>query len=551
MLKCRLCRSKRANATGPAVAEFSKPDTLKYMTCATTTVKPRKMSDSASKASQKRSYPGRRRSDHIYLSRNFAPVQSETVTMGVPVTMGKLPICLDGEYLRNGPNPQIDFRAQGMPYHWFDGDGMVHGVVLKGGAVCVTYVNKWVLTERFVIDRARGYGFAEQGEVANGNLMVMAEAMDGPNGVMKGRANTNVQYHAGSLMALHEGDVPYKLSLPYLDTLGRHDFGGKLQHRFTAHPKRDLTTGEMVFFGCDQGPVEPWAYYGLLDKQGALVRSFPIPGLRGPAFMHDMAMTEHYSILLEFPLFLRFKDVDVTGNGGWSWEGDTKPTRIGVLPRHAPSGQTIQWFSAPACFAFHVANAWESSKEEITLVMCVSDRMDFKLNKAAPTYLEKMVIDLSRVKPTERTRLLCVKCEFPVTALEKQGRYSRYIYCVRMGPPAPGHMDALIKYDMETGKHWIHKFADGMFGGECIFVKDHNELAEDAGYLMTFTHNEKTGISEFYLIDAQSMDATPVARVRLPTRVPYGFHGTWVSAKEIREQQQAQQQALQAYQAKL
>jgi carotenoid cleavage dioxygenase-like enzyme len=50
---------------------------------------------------------------------------------------------------------------------------------------------------------------------------------------------------------------------------------------------------------------------------------------------------------------------------------------------------------------------------------------------------------------------------------------------------------------------------------------------EDAGYLMTFVHDENTGVSEFAVIDATAPARGPIARVPLPQRVPYGFHGAW------------------------
>ena len=61
-----------------------------------------------------------------------------------------------------------------------------------------------------------------------------------------GCANTALVYHAGQLLALHEGDAPYALRLLEgggpMRTLGRRTFGGRLAHPFTAHPKLDPVT---------------------------------------------------------------------------------------------------------------------------------------------------------------------------------------------------------------------------------------------------------------------------------------------------------------------
>ncbi len=58
----------------------------------------------------------------------------------LPVT-GTIPDYLDGRYLRNGPNPVGELDP--ALYHWFSGDGMVHGVRIRDGAA-QWYRNRWV-----------------------------------------------------------------------------------------------------------------------------------------------------------------------------------------------------------------------------------------------------------------------------------------------------------------------------------------------------------------------------------------------------------------------
>ena len=64
-----------------------------------------------------------------YLQDSFAPVHEELTAFDLEVT-GTIPDHLDGRYLRIGPNPATD---PGEGYHWFMGEGMVHGVRLDGG----------------------------------------------------------------------------------------------------------------------------------------------------------------------------------------------------------------------------------------------------------------------------------------------------------------------------------------------------------------------------------------------------------------------------------
>ena len=64
-----------------------------------------------------------------YLEGNFGPVAEELTVTDLDVT-GALPPELSGRYLRIGPNP---WPIPEGPYHWFTGDGMVHGVELRDG----------------------------------------------------------------------------------------------------------------------------------------------------------------------------------------------------------------------------------------------------------------------------------------------------------------------------------------------------------------------------------------------------------------------------------
>ena len=76
----------------------------------------------------------------IYLEDSKAPVEEEVTAFDLEVT-GNIPEELDGRWLRNGPNPfgPVDSEA----YHWFLGDGMIHGVRLRGGKA-EWYRNRWV-----------------------------------------------------------------------------------------------------------------------------------------------------------------------------------------------------------------------------------------------------------------------------------------------------------------------------------------------------------------------------------------------------------------------
>ena len=65
---------------------------------------------------------------------------------------------------------------------------------------------------------------------------------------------------------------------------------------------------------------------------------------------------------------------------------------------------------------------------------------------------------------------------------------------------------------------------------------------EDDGYLVSFVHNESAldhAGSELVIYDARSFSSQAVARIRMPQRVPYGFHSTWVPEAEFQQQWEA------------
>ena len=97
--------------------------------------------------------------------------------------------------------------------------------------------------------------------------------------------------------------------------------------------------------------------------------------------------------------------------------------------------------------------------------------------------------------------------------------------------------DGLIKYDLVKGTSEHHVYGQGRTGGEGVFVPRPDSTGEDDGWLVTYVHDAASGTSELVVVEARDFRAPPVARVLLPVRVPYGFHGTWIASAELARQQ--------------
>jgi len=453
-----------------------------------------------------------------FLRGNYAPVREEVTAGDLPV-VGKIPAELDGMFVRNGPNPQFDPIGR---YHWFDGDGMLHGVRLRDGKA--SYRNRFIQTR----------GWKEEREAGKALYTGMLEPPDlkkilTGGSPFKNAANTALVYHAKKLLALWEGGNPHEIRVPDLATVGEETFGGKLRHAFTAHPKVDPKSGEMFAFGYDV--QKPYLRYSVFDAGGALVRTVPID-LPRPTMMHDFAVTEHHAVFFDLPAIFDVPAM-LAGEPGITWQPE-HGARIGVLPRAATSGESVRWFELPPFYVFHFLNAWESADgKTISVVGCRNERMpvSFGDDEVGPVQprLHRWTIDLAGGDVAEE-QLDDRPCDFPRVAPARETRHGRYGYVASIGHEKglDGGFDAIAKYDLEAGTSELHTLDAGMQCGETVFAPNPDGTAEDDGWLLNLVVDKATRDTALWVLDAQDVTAEPLAKVKMPRRVPPGFHGSWM-----------------------
>ncbi|XP_031373616.1 carotenoid 9,10(9',10')-cleavage dioxygenase 1-like isoform X1 [Punica granatum] len=491
-----------------------------------------------------------------YLSGDFGPVPETTPVSNLPIT-GHLPDCLNGEFVRVGPNAKF---APIAGYHLFDGDGMIHGLRIKNGKA--TYVSRFVKTSKLKQEEFFGSSkFAKIGDLKGlfGLLMVGVQILRAKLKVLDvsygtGTGNTALVYHHGKLLSLHEFDKPYVIKVLEdgdLQTLGMMDYDKRLLHPFTAHPKVDPVTGEMFTFGYSQMP--PYVTYRVISKDGFMHDPVPIT-IPESVMMHDFAITESYAIFMDLPFYFR-PTAMVKGNKLPLVFDATKKARFGVLPRYAKTELQIRWFELPNCFIFHNANAWEE-EDEVVLVTCRVENPDLEmLNGAVKETAESFRTELHEMRFNMNTGLASQRklsestVDFPRINEAYTGRKQRYVYGALIESMAK--VAGIVKFDLQAepveGKEKIElggnvkgifRLGAGRFGSEAVFVPREPGIAieEDDGYLILFVHDEKTGKSSVNVIDAKTMSADPVAVVDLPRRVPYGFHALFVTEEQLRLQ---------------
>ena len=449
-----------------------------------------------------------------FLQGLMAPVSDERDDRDLEV-IGEIPSALRGMFVRTGPNQQ--FAPMGA-YHPFDGDGMLHAVYLEDGKA--RYRNRWVESKALLAERARGracYGGMSNFQFPEPDVMEEA-------GMMKNTANTATVRHAGRYFTMVESCAPTEFDRD-LDTLGEHDFNGLLQGPFTAHPKVDPVTGDMLFFG--YSPMAPYLRYSEVNAAGELTNTTEID-IPAPVMMHDFVVTQNYAIFFDAPAVFDLERI-LAGGEPMRWMPENG-TRVGIIPRGG-SGDDVRWFEMANCYVVHFFNAWETGNTIEIRAPRMSDMpggFNFENPGAAREPMPwRWVIDLDTGKVTDE-QISDIAAEFPRISERRTGLLTRFGYaCPQRTWDFEFDFEGVVKFDFETGVAQSHYYGATEVCGEHAFAADPNGTAEDDGWLMSFVSDKATETSELVILDARDVGAGPVARVKMAARVPIGFHGNW------------------------
>ncbi len=432
-----------------------------------------------------------------FLSGNFAPVEAETTSFDLGVH-GRIPEGLDGRFLRIGPNPIGPIDP--LNFHWFVGTGMAHGLRLRGGRA-EWYRSRFVLSAK----AAEALGHAP---------------IPGPGaGRRDGEVNTHFTTAAGKLYALVEaGNLPVELD-DELESVARSDFGGTLEAGFAAHPRYDPATGVQHAIAYEAGqPVR----YLTLDAAGraATVARIDLPET---PMIHDVAFTASSIVVLDLPVTFQLEAAR-TGFP-WLWN-EHKDARVGLLPRDGDV-ERLRFFEAPRCFVFHFLNAYDDGDR--TIVDVVRHPRMFATDQGGPNeglpMLARWTLDRSSGRLVEA--ILDERGpEFPRINGTYAGRPYRYGYTAHAS--AAHHTGPAVKHDLERRSSEVHVYGPGRVTLEPVFVPRQGARAEDDGWILSYVYDAGRDKSDVVILDARHFAGDPVATIRLPVRVPFGFHGGWV-----------------------
>ena len=463
-----------------------------------------------------------------------APFRAEVDVFDLEVD-GELPTDLEGTFYRVQPDFLYPPRCDNdVP---FNGDGHISMFRFAGGHA--DYKGRYVRTQRYKVQR-------EARQALFGTYRNRDTDDPSVRKLSGGTANTNLIYHADRLFALKEDSPPVQLDPNTLETLDDYyTFNGKLNSQtFTAHPKLDPISGEMIGFGYEArgNATDDVAVYAV-DKKGDITWEcwikVPYVGM-----LHDFAITQTHIAFLVIPMATNVEQMK-QGGVHFAWDSDL-PTYFGVM-RRGGDGKDLRWFKGPEKCATHVMNAFsDGDMIYVDMDMAESNQFPFFPNVRGPFDFKKAEGRMTRlsVNLKQKAETYDRDVMYPEIGVlpRTDERYWSLPYKFGIMPviDASKPMDqsrvgttgfvinTWTRFDHDKKKSTSWYVGDVSSLQEPQFAPRGKDAPEGSGYVIGLCNRYLEKRTDLLVLDAEHMDDGPIATVKLPFALRNGIHGHWV-----------------------
>jgi carotenoid cleavage dioxygenase-like enzyme len=505
----------------------------------------------------------------------FSSIAETPSTIPLSVS-GVLPRYLSGTLLRNGPGAFELDHADGSSTpvrHWFDGTSMLHGFTIDGAAGTVSYRSR--VTAQGLVRAAKaapsaakwngGITFGLQdpckGALAKVFSLFTSASVDPETGTTPMNVGVTIQRIPGlGLTSRTDGNFMFSFDKNTLEieeflnwkavtmkeTMDQRD-ERKISGVMTAsHGVIDDVSREYFNYSYAFGR-EPITYEVFrVGSSGCAERLAEIHDRA--AYLHSLAASQRYVILIVYPQFLSGPRLlyEKSIVGAMSFNASAH-THFHVIERETK--RVVGMYTAPACFAFHVVNAFDDSAGDLQVDLCMYSGGDI---------VHQLTVENLRTKPASffDTSPVCrVTLPSPGDGRAVDGRVARvremnfasielprindtynmrpykYVYGVSLGETADGSNDEppfshLSKVNLDAGSSMVYTQPRTFFS-EPIFVASPDADAgdEDAGCVVSVAYN--AGNDKSYLLVLNAKTFMEVARAECVGKVAAGFHGAF------------------------
>ncbi|KAF9662256.1 hypothetical protein SADUNF_Sadunf18G0034200 [Salix dunnii] len=381
----------------------------------------------------------------------------------------------------------------------------------------------------------------------------------------------------GKYCSIAENHLPHQINIFTLETL---DIGMSMEtgigllpaiQRFLFIHGRVPGTGELVIMEVDA--TKPFMELGVVSADGKRLLHKADLKFNSCSLSHDIGVTKRYNVVMDFPLTI---DINRLLKGGPLIKyNKAEYARIGIMARYG-NADSIKWFQVGSTCTFHLLNCLEDGTDEVVVRACraldsIIPGPDTGVNK-----FEWFSKRLKHIKSVDeytssedgslftrvyewrlnmntgdvRERFLTgteFSMDFPMIQGDFTGVKNKYGYTqvtdsnassdssmpkygglakLYFEEPADSKINSVVNLELIQVEY--HKFEQNTFCTGAAFVPKQGSHEEDDGWIITFVHNEDTSMSKAYIIDTKKFTSEPVAKITLPCRVPYGFHGAFM-----------------------
>lgn len=471
-----------------------------------------------------------------YIHDRFEPVCDEK-TIHIPHNDSKFSRISGNFFAQIGSNPR---HFKNEHYHWFDGDGMVHGIFFNQSKMI--YQNKWIRTKRMEVEnrwKKKMYLYFGELKGINGIIQILKFCMMEWLGFLpkaKGTANTAIINWHDRFFALHEGDMPYEINIDKsrhnISTLGRLNYTSI--HSMTAHPVIDEKRHQIYFYGYNNYDFSYGQFiFNIFDTQLTLMNQFNI-SLLNNGMIHDVAFTGDEVIIPDMPLKY---DPSLILNEKLPLYFDKKKgiTRFGIINVDDETCSPIWYYFKENFFIFHFAGA-RLIDDTYIIHACVMDHLymeDFV--NLHDTKISSGIIrgnlrlkEIRIKKGTNETQIFTntfidhlhlsfpYNLDFPKRSVKNPSQ----IYC-SIFDASTGCIRGYMKLDtlrFTSAIPDIYLLNDQVYGNS----EPQPILIDDNEYLLTYTSDQNDSFISLIDVVQKSIHSQ-----KIPTRIPPGFHSTF------------------------
>jgi len=477
------------------------------------------------------------RAHGTHYAKGFQDLDQEVDKLTLKIISGKTPSWLKGNLLRNGP---AKFTLGKQHYlHWFDGLAMLHRFHFDAGNV--------LYSNRFITTRAYTEGLEKQKIVyptfaTVPNYSFLRSIIQWFRAPESGQnPGVSVARFGGEYFALTETTAIVKFDDQSLSTKEVVEFDDAVSGDVTtAHPHYDFNHKSLINFNVKFGRQSEYVYFRSRNniRHRELIGRIPVDQ---PSYTHSFAMSEHFIIHVDFPLVahpLRIRFGNIPYINCYQWKPE-RGTRFTILEKS--SGKIVKQHQAPACFAFHHINAYETGNDIIIDMAVKPDASlieDLYLEHLrncqgrpirTPSRLQRFILPLSSGEVRKET-ISEEYLEMPtINYRHCNGRNYAYVYGIGLNKDYLDDFEnQLIKINVNTGTH-LTWHETNCYPWEPIFVKGPNSVDEDDGVILSTVLDADK--DQCFLLILAAQDFSELARVAIPHIIPLGFHAQFFHTK--------------------